>query len=234
MIINLLRAPGRKRAMSFPTKDDLIRIYRRRARRYDLTSNLYYLIGARVRAYRKMVVKTLGLCPEDTVVEIGCGTGLNFPLLQKEIGPRGKIIGVDLTDAMLEKARRRVSDEESINVELINIDAASFLFPTGIDGIISTFAITLIPEYDEIIRRGCEALSPGKRWVVLDIKMPSNRLSFLAPLLAPIIKPFGGTLEMAERRPWESIDKYMKHTSFAELYMGIIYIAAGERGEECC
>jgi len=53
-------------------------------------------------------LKALDLHPGDTVVEVGCGTGLNISLLQSEVGPEARIIGVDLTDSMLERARKRM------------------------------------------------------------------------------------------------------------------------------
>jgi len=80
----------------------------------------------------------------DTVVDIGCGTGLNFALLQDVIGPEGQIIGVDLSDAMLDQARQRVTEYSWKNVTLIQADAAQFEFPTtNVGGIISTLALTL-------------------------------------------------------------------------------------------
>ncbi len=86
----------------------IVDIYRKRAKHYDVSANLYYLIGFREYAYRRKAVAALKLQPGDTVVEIGCGTGLNFPLLQQAVGPEGRLIGVDLTDSMLEQARQRV------------------------------------------------------------------------------------------------------------------------------
>lgn len=83
-------------------------LHRRRAKRYDWTTQLYYLFGFREWAYRKQAVATLALQRGDTVVEIGCGTGLNFSLLQEAAGCEGNIIGVDLTDSMLSVARERV------------------------------------------------------------------------------------------------------------------------------
>lgn len=59
-------------------KDQIKELYVRRARNYNFTANLYYLIGFREYYYRKQAVKELNLKPGDTVVEIGCGTGLNF------------------------------------------------------------------------------------------------------------------------------------------------------------
>ena len=93
----------------FTTRQEVRAVYRARARHYDLTANLYYLAGFREQRFRKMAVEALGLKPGDRVVEIGCGTGLNFPLLQQKVGRAGRIIGVDLTDAMLAQARKRAA-----------------------------------------------------------------------------------------------------------------------------
>lgn len=77
-------------------RSEVIEVHRRRARRYDFTANLYYLIGFRLGAYRRAAVARLALRPGDTVVEVGCGTGLNFSLLERAVGTCGTIIGVDL------------------------------------------------------------------------------------------------------------------------------------------
>lgn len=218
--------------MAIPSKKDLIRLYRKRAGNYDITANLYYLIGFREWAYRKMAVNALNLDLGDTVVELGCGTGLNFPLLQRLVGSEGRIIGIDLTDDMLAQAQKRIDENSWSNIELVECDAAKYVFPDNLNGIISTFAITLIPEYDEIIKNGSEALAPGKRFVILDFKMPSNRLSFLAPLAVFIMSPFGVSIEMANRTPWESVNKNFENTSLEELYGGFTYIVMGEKVEK--
>ena len=56
-------------------KISVARLYQKRAENYDISANLYYLIGIREFAYRKMAVDALKLGRGDTVVEIGCGTG---------------------------------------------------------------------------------------------------------------------------------------------------------------
>jgi demethylmenaquinone methyltransferase/2-methoxy-6-polyprenyl-1,4-benzoquinol methylase len=149
-------------------------LYRKRARRYDLTANLYYLIGFREHAYRERAVEALRLRPGDTVLELGCGTGLNFPLLQKAVGPEGRIIGLDLTDRMLTRARERTERHGWKNVQLIEADAGTFTWGHNLDAIVSTFALTLMPEYERIIRTGARALKPGGRFVVLDLKAPEG------------------------------------------------------------
>jgi len=185
-------------------KKELADLYRRRAKNYDFTAQSYYLVGFREWAYREKAVKALDLKRGDAVVEIGCGTGLNFALLHEAVGQEGKIIGVDLTDSMLSRAREQIRGKGWSNVELVQSDAASFEFPRAVNGIISTFAITLVAEYEHVIRAGSEALLPGGRFVVLDFKMPSNWLIRLAPLLVLTLRPFGVTIDLANRHPWEA------------------------------
>lgn len=117
----------------------LISLYRKRAKRYDRSSLLFYLAGFRHWSYRKRGIESLALKEGDTVVDLGCGTGLNFSLLQKKVGLRGRIIGVDLTDAMLDEANARVTAHNWSNVELVRSNAASYVFPSCVDGILSTF-----------------------------------------------------------------------------------------------
>ena len=204
-------------------------LYRRRARHYNFTANLYYLMGFREWAYRKRAVRSLRLARGDTVVEIGCGTGLNFPLLERAVGPEGRIIGVDLTDAMLDQARRRVTRHGWRRVELVHADAARFAFPSRVAGILSTFALTLVPEFDAVIQRGAEALRPGGRWVVADLKLPAGLARHLLPVLLPFLRPFAVSADLAARHPWESLARYLGRVSVEESYFGYTYVAVGER-----
>lgn len=142
-------------------RPQLIEIYRGLAQRYDLYARLLQLVGFRYTAYRKMAIGALALQPGDTVVDVGCGTGLNFAYIQEAVGPSGTIIGVDLTDAMLDQAHQRAVAHAWPNVRLVRSDAATFSFPTGVDGILSTLALTLVPEYDQVILNGARALKQG-------------------------------------------------------------------------
>lgn len=215
-----------------PNKDHLVQLYRKRARNYDITANLYYLAAFREKAYRRKAVEALQLHGGMTVIEIGCGTGLNFSLLQQKIGSDGNLIGIDLTDKMLAQARKRIQREGWANIELVNIDALDYRFPKGVDGIISTFALTLIPEYEDVIRNGAEALSPGGRFVILDLKKPDRWPLWMIRLGVWTARPFGVSLEMADRHPWEAIERYLTNTTFTDLYGGFAYISVGEAPSE--
>lgn len=209
---------------------DLADLYHRLASRYDRYAQLLPLLGFRQMHYRRLAINALQLKPGCTVVDVGCGTGLNFDYLYQAVGPSGEIIGVDLSDAMLEHAGMRIAKRRWQNINLICSDAAEFRFPANVDGIISTYALTLVPEYDAVIGRGAEALATGARWCVLDFKIPTNWLTRFAPIIARIlVVPFGGTIEMGERHPWESIQKYLQVVSYREFYLGCAYIALGQR-----
>jgi len=210
-------------------KDSLQALYRQRAGAYDIAANLYYLLGFREAHYRKLAIAELDLKPGNTVVEIGCGTGLNFKYLQRAIGQNGKLIGVDLTDAMLEQARDRIEENDWNNVELIERDAAKYLFPDNIQGVISSFALTLVPEFETVIERASKALVSNGRLVILDLKLPGNWPRWLINIAILITRPFGVTLDLAEREPWEVIKKYFPNTSVRQLYGGFAYIATGTK-----
>src|SRR5689334_21977912 len=122
----------------------MIRIYRKRARRYDVTSNRLYVVGQRTMAYKRTAIEQLNLSPGDTVVDAGCGTGHDLPHLAEAVGPTGRVIGVDLTDAMLAKAEERIRDHGLTNVSLVQDDPATYKVPRDTRGVIACYSLTLV------------------------------------------------------------------------------------------
>jgi len=212
------------------TQQQLVRqLYKKRARHYDLSANLYYLTGFREFAYRKRAIEMLNLQPGDTVVEIGCGTGLNFAYLQEKVGSAGKIIGVDITGEMLERAHARCQANAWRNVRLVEQDAVGFHFPHDTDGVISTFALTLVPGYHRVVSNAATALQAGKRMVLLDLQLPAwpRPLVKLGILLT---SGFGVNEEIAARHPWESMATVFGNVQKTDIYFGAVYFAMSERG----
>lgn len=213
------------------TQDQTRDLYGKRARRYDFWVRVYPLFGINVPRYRRDTISALALRPGDTVVELGCGTGLNFPYVQRAIGPTGKIIGVDLTAPMLDMARDRIARQKWTNVSLMQADLAKWEFPSGISGAYSTLALTLVPQYDRVIEKASRALKPGGRLAIMDMKLPAGWPGWLLQLAVWLNKPFGVSLELANRHPWESIRRYLTETEFTEYYFGALYLCAGKRAE---
>jgi ubiquinone/menaquinone biosynthesis C-methylase UbiE len=206
----------------------LIDLYRKRAKGYDQSGI------ASLDAFRSEAVKLLNLKRGDVVVDIGCGTGLNFAWLQEAIGAEGRIIGVDLTDAMLDQARLRVAEQGWKNVDLVQGDAAHYQFPAQVDGILSTFALTFIPACERVIENGCRALAPGGRWVVLDMAWPAGWPLWWRHLLFFLRLPsYGITGDVVRRRPWQTVWKTMQQHLVNRVrkpfWMGFFYLAAGQQ-----
>jgi demethylmenaquinone methyltransferase/2-methoxy-6-polyprenyl-1,4-benzoquinol methylase len=216
------------------TREHLVETYRKKAKHYDLTSRFYPVPGYPQRAQRLQAVRALGLRPGATVVDVACGTGLNFSLLEQAIGPNGRIVGVDLTDAMLAQARQRIETNGWRNVSLVQADAAEFDFPTKVDAILSTYALSHVPDCGDVIAHGAAALSRGGHWVVLDLKAPDNVPRWLAQLGIAVGRRFGSIDEWATRRPWDAVHAAMQDEladlSWTELCFGTAFLAAGSRG----
>jgi ubiquinone/menaquinone biosynthesis C-methylase UbiE len=208
--------------------EELRGLYRKRAKHYDFAVWTYRLLGLREKMYRRHVVAALSLRPGDTVVDLACGTGLNFQFLQPLITSEGRIIAVDLADAMLDVARRRVESTGWSNIEFIQADIAEYEFPAGTGGVLSTFAVSLVPQFDQVIHRGAAALRPGGRMAILDIKTPQHWPIWMARLTAWVNRPFGVTLETTNRRPWESLNKHLQEICYREYFFGYLYLSVGQ------
>ena len=212
-------------------RERLITVYRKKAKHYDLTSRLYPAPGYPQRSQRLRAVRALGLRPGDSVIDLACGTGLNFPLIEAVIGPHGRIVGVDLTDAMLARAQDRIETNDWSNISLVQADAVDFDFPTGVDAVLSTYALSQVPDCAEVVAHGAAALAGGGRWVVLDLKVPDNTPRRLGQLGTAIVRPFAAIDEWTMRRPWETIRAAMQAElvdfSWTELSFGTAFLAAG-------
>ena len=220
--------------MSDATREHLIETYRKKAKHYDITSRCFPVPGYPQRAQRLRAVQALGLGVGDSVVEIACGTGLNFPLIEQMIGPSGRIVGVDLTDAMLAQAGERIERHGWRNVTLVHADAADFDFPKGVDAILCTYALSQIPECADVIAHGAATLSDGGRWVVLDLQIPDSTPRWLTRSGTAIVRPFASIDEWYTRRPWEAIQAAMQEDLadlvWTELCFGTAFLAVGSRG----
>lgn len=218
-------------------QDEVVQVYKKRSGQYDSIVKVFDLFrryGFDISAWRASAVQALHLNPGDNVVDIGCGTGLNFPLLYERVGPAGKIIAVDLSPAMLEQAQQRVLDNHWQNVELVCEDAAQYPFPAGLNAILSTYAFTLVPDCGEVVARGCQALPPGGRLSILDMAWP-DWLPVRWWRLLFWLKPLGLTREILDRKPWESVwqavEKNLADVALNRFWYGLMYQTSGARAE---
>jgi demethylmenaquinone methyltransferase/2-methoxy-6-polyprenyl-1,4-benzoquinol methylase len=119
---------------------------------------------------RQSAVEHLRLRAGERVLEIGGGTGIGLAYLSDAVGPGGRVYGVDLSPGMLQRARTHRR-----NVVLHECDAADFVAPEPLDGVLFCLSYNTMPHHRAVLRRAWKALRPGGRLVIMDARLPSGR-----------------------------------------------------------
>lgn len=200
------------------------REYRRIAGFYDVLAVPWLTTGVRREA-----VNRLRLRPGDSVLDLGCGTGLTLPIIAGAVGPPGRVVGADLSAYQLERARRRITAAGLQNVSLVQANAEALDLGEQFDGIVSTYTHDIMTS-PLAVERAVAHLRPGGRFVAIGFARPTGWRSPLNLLFeafyAALRLPINWDAETSGR-PWTNLERQLGPLKVKQRFIGTWYRAVG-------
>jgi ubiquinone/menaquinone biosynthesis C-methylase UbiE len=199
---------------------------RRALKSYRSFADDYDLLTVFGEPYRRRAVDALRLRPGEAVLDVGCGTGLNFPLLRDAVGARGRLVGIEQSPEMLERAGERLSP--SVDVTLVAAPAEDAAIPLQADAALFCGTHDILRS-ERALRNVLRHLRPGARVVAGGPKwapwwQPGGAVLNLWTWQVNL--PYVTTFEGFER-PWSLLERLVPGLVVEELLLGGGYIAAG-------
>lgn len=202
--------------------------------RYTSVAPLYDLLSVEWPVYRvgrRLGVPLLDLRPGDTVLDVGCGTGLNFPLLTKAVGD-GTVVGVDSSRQMLAAAQRKIVAGDRGAVVLRRADATTMghlrrdepALSGGADALLFTYSLSLMRPWRQAWEQALTLARPGARVVVVDMRVPNGSARLLSPL-ARLACTLGGSDINAH--PWQALTEDCTDVTHVQAWGGHVQVWAG-------
>jgi arsenite methyltransferase len=154
------------------------------------------------------------LRPGETVLDLGSGAGFDCFLAAGQVGPGGKVIGVDMTPEMIQKARENAQKGNHENVEFRLGEIEHLPAANGsVDVVISNCVINLSPAKDEVFAEAYRVLKPGGRAMISDIVLSGE----LPEVVARSLAAYAGCIAGAIRK--EEYLHLMEATGFQDVHV---------------
>lgn len=210
-----MQFPGSRRA---PDRAAALAQYRRRA-------NLYDTELAPFEPIRSEAIASLDLRRGDSVLDVGCGTGLSFEMLHDRIGKGGRIVGIEQSPEMMAKAQARVRENHWHNVDLVCAPAATAKVPLLADAALFHFTHDVLRENAAIgnvlghLKRGARVVASGLQWAP-PWAWPTNAFVLLAAM-------YSVTSMEGMGHPWDKLARRLTDFEVRSMLTGGIYIARG-------
>lgn len=134
------------------------------SRLHDMPAFYDLAFGPMLHQGRVAALRQMDLQPGDRVLEIGVGTGLSIPLYPSDCN----VIGIDLSEAMLVKAREQIQRRRARNVEVLAMDACDLAFPGNhFDIVFAPYVISVVDDPVVVAREMARVCRPSGRLVFL-------------------------------------------------------------------
>jgi SAM-dependent methyltransferase len=177
---------------------------------------------------------TAHIRPGEVVVDLGSGGGLDVFLASKMVGPQGRAIGIDMTPAMIERARASAEAGGYANVDfhLSTIDRIP-LPDASVDCVISNCVINLAPDKSAVFREIARVLKPGGRVAISDIALKEELPEAIATSMAAYVGCIAGAIQIDDYRKRLS-DAGFEHIQIVDSGADLNAYAKVENQSGCC
>ncbi|WP_297832174.1 arsenite methyltransferase [Pseudomonas sp.] len=144
---------------------------------------------------------TAHLRPGEIVVDLGSGGGLDVFLASKMVGPQGRAVGIDMTPAMIERARANAVSGGYTNVAFYQSTIDNIPLPdASVDCVISNCVLNLAPDKPAVFREIARILKPGGRLAVSDIALKGELPESIARSMAAYVGCIAGAIRIDDYR----------------------------------
>jgi SAM-dependent methyltransferase len=144
---------------------------------------------------------TAHIRPGEVVVDLGSGGGLDVFLASRMVGPKGRAIGIDMTPAMLERARANAKAGGYTNVEFYQSTIDKIPLPDeSVDCVISNCVVNLAPDKPAVFREIARILKPGGRVALSDIALKGELPEAVANSVAAYVGCIAGAIKIDDYR----------------------------------
>jgi SAM-dependent methyltransferase len=191
-------------------------------RKYQKAVSGYDRQMRRVRRWQGLAVDRLFLRDGETVLDVACGTGLNFAALQTAVGQRGRVIGVDASPDMVAPARQRVRDHGWQNVRVIEAAVEEAEFGAHADAALFSFTHDVL-QSRAAIANVVAHLAPGARVSIVGAKY-GPRWALPLNVGVRIVASRYVTTYRGLDRPWQLIEPYLADLQIEPLALGGAYV----------
>jgi phosphatidylethanolamine/phosphatidyl-N-methylethanolamine N-methyltransferase len=163
------------------------RVYSRLSSHYDLLFDKVFQSG------REQAIRAMELKAGERVLEVGVGTGLALPLYPRTV----EVVGIDLSEGMLEEARDRINRLGLRHVSVLKMDASALQFQDAtFDAVLAPYVISVVSDPRRVLGEMKRVCRPGGRLVIVNHFLSRNPLkASLEKVLTPLSVHVGFRLD---------------------------------------
>lgn len=194
--------------------------------RYKKIASLPDQLFAFTFPLRKRAVRMLDLQSGQSVLEVGCSSGANFNFLRQAVGPKGSVVGVDLSPEMVVQSRLRIQKNRWDNVKVIESAAETVVLQQKFDGLL-LFAMHDVLMSSLALKNIFSSIKPGGRIVAAGPKLsniyPGRMLN---PFINLVYSKFSVSQDHKDR-PWILLADMLNDLEIENFGPGLMYLVKG-------